>query len=71
VALTTLFRFEACFTRDIVASSIPVGTVSIPALIILRLTRAPRKALTLTNMLFRIQFVFILMNDTGVRKSAV
>jgi hypothetical protein len=24
VALATLFRFEACFTRDIVASSIPV-----------------------------------------------
>jgi hypothetical protein len=42
-AFATLFRFEACFTRDIVASSITVGTVSIPAAAILRCARAPRK----------------------------
>ena len=43
-AFATLLRFEACFTRDIVASSIPVGTVSIPASAILRRMRISRKA---------------------------
>jgi hypothetical protein len=43
-AFATLLRFEACFTRDIVASSIPVGTVSIPAAAILRRMRISRKA---------------------------
>jgi hypothetical protein len=44
VAFATLFRFDACFTRDIIASSIPVGTFSIPARAILRLASASRKA---------------------------
>jgi hypothetical protein len=66
VALATLFRFEACFTRDIVASSIPVRVVSITALAILRRAGTSRKLLTLTNALFPIQFLFILMNDIDV-----
>jgi hypothetical protein len=71
VALATLFRFEACFTRDIVASSIPVGMFSIPAPAILRLAYRSRKALKLTNALFRIQFLFILMNDISVKERVV
>jgi hypothetical protein len=66
VAFATLFRFEACFTRDIVASSIPVRVISIPALPILRCAVKSRKLLKLTNALFRIQFPFILMNDIDV-----
>jgi hypothetical protein len=38
-ALATLFRFEACFTRDIVAPPYQWKIVSIPASAILRCTR--------------------------------
>jgi hypothetical protein len=70
VALATLFRFEACFTRDIVASSIPVERFRFqPARSYARRIRHAR--LTLTNMLFRIQFLFILMNYISVRKRVV
>jgi hypothetical protein len=53
-AFVTLFRFEACFTRDIVASSIPVRSVSIPALMILRKANLSRKTIVVTNVLFYI-----------------
>jgi hypothetical protein len=43
-----------------------VRVVSIPALAILRRASTSRKLLTLTNALFRIQFLFILMNDIDV-----
>jgi hypothetical protein len=65
-AFATLLRFEACFTRDIVASSILWE----------RFRFQPRQSydacvfharlLIVTNMLFRIQFLFILMNDNSV-----
>ncbi|MGA7803652.1 hypothetical protein [Bradyrhizobium sp.] len=65
-AFAMLFRFEACFTRDIVASSIPVRPVSIPAAAILRKATLSRKPHSVTIMLFYIQFPFILMNEVGV-----
>jgi hypothetical protein len=53
-AFAILFRFEACFTRDIVASSIPVRPVSIPAAMTLRNARRSRKTIVVTNVLFYI-----------------
>src|SRR6516225_4345318 len=53
-ALVTRFRFEVCFSRGIVASSIPANCFSIPAAAILRCAAAPRKTRTHTNVLLYI-----------------
>jgi hypothetical protein len=42
-ALVTRFRFEACFTRGIVASSIPVKEFRVQSVAIVCLANVPRK----------------------------
>jgi hypothetical protein len=69
-ALVTRFRFEACFTRGIVASSIPVKDFRVQSVAIVRSANAPRKASdthdhATDNATQRIQLSFMLMNDNG------
>ncbi|WP_154071055.1 hypothetical protein [Bradyrhizobium lablabi] len=69
-ALVTRFRFEACFTRDIVASSIPVKDFRVQSVAIVRLANAARKTggthdHATNNATQRIQHSFMLMNDTS------
>jgi hypothetical protein len=70
-ALVTRFRFEACFTRGIVASSIPVKEFRVQSIAIVRLANAPRKTDSAhdhatNDAAQRIQHSFMLMNDTSV-----
>jgi hypothetical protein len=62
VAFATLFRFEACFTRDIVAPPYLWERFDSSRC---NITLGDRAAQA-TNALFRIQFLFILMNDIDV-----
>jgi len=69
-ALVTRFRFEACFTRGIVASSIPVREFLIQSVAIVRLANVPRKTdgthdHATNDEWESIQHSFILMNDAS------
>jgi hypothetical protein len=67
-ALVTRFRFEVCFTRGIVASSIPVQDELFfdSSLLDPTLRRCATQDFRVTNALLHIQFLFILMNDVDV-----
>jgi hypothetical protein len=69
-ALVMRFRFEACFTRGIVASSIPVKEFRVQSIAIVRSANAPRKTdgthdHATNDAALRIQHSFMLMNDTN------
>jgi hypothetical protein len=64
-AFVTRFRFEACFTRGIVASSmthLKCCQKSSPQSV--RLAHLPRKLDNFTKSLWYIQFLFILINGS-------
>jgi hypothetical protein len=64
--LVTRFRFEASFSRGIVASSLAEKIAFDPPARFLRCDRMSRKHQNITNVLLYIQFSFRLMNDIGV-----
>jgi hypothetical protein len=63
-ALATLFRFEACFTRDMSLLH-TCGKFSIQPQRSYAAGAYRARLHTVTNALFPIQFLFILMNDIG------
>jgi hypothetical protein len=68
--LVARFRFEACFTLGIVASSIPVKEFRVQSIAIVRSAKSPRKTRDAHDHASdhatpRIQLSFILMNDFG------
>ena len=71
-ALVTRVRFEACFTRGIVASSITLSKVfSDSSKQILRLAHLPRKLDHFTKSLSYIQFLFILINSAPAKSRTI
>jgi hypothetical protein len=69
--LVARFRFEACFTLGIVASSIPVKEFRVQRIAIVRSAKSPRKTRgthdhASDHAMQIIQFLFIFMNDLCV-----